>query len=170
MTIKTFWTIVLKIIGLIFLLNSLSVISNSVFSSYITVRQTGGNTSTIFILILPTAFVFLFLIFLFLFKAHWLVKVLRLEKGFGEERLELNMTFTKVINIGIIIISGIILANSVPQFCYQLFNLIRDKIPFGENKDFGYLIIDTVKIIIATAFLLNSKAVTAIISKSTRNS
>ncbi|WP_316785255.1 hypothetical protein [Pedobacter frigiditerrae] len=169
MRIKTFWIIVIKIIGLVFLLNSLSVISNSIFTSYLTVRQAGGETSTVFILILPTALVFLFLIFLFLFKAHWLVRILKLEKDFNEDRIELNMTYTKVINIAIIVISGVILANSIPQLCYQIFNLIRDKIPFGENQDFGFLIIDTVKIIVATGFMLNSKTITALISKSTHH-
>ncbi len=169
MRIKTFWIIVIKIIGLVFLLNSLSVIINAIFSSYISLKRMGGETSTIFIIVLPTAVFFLFLIFLFLFKANWLVKAFRLENGFDEERLELNMTFSKVINIAIIIISGVILANSIPQFCYQLFNMVRDKIPFGENQDFGYLIIDIVKIIIATAFMFNSKTMTALICKSTRN-
>lgn len=106
MSLKTFWTILIKILGIWLILESLSVLSSAFwaipwdtpFAEYIL---------AIIVIIILTLAIYGIILWLFVFKSSWLIDKLRLDKGFTEEKIDLNVQRSTVLTIAVIVIGGI---------------------------------------------------------------
>jgi len=128
MTIKTFWIIFLKILGLWFVFLGLSIIvptlSMIIYSS-LNDRAPGFEKLLLAIVIVLVAVVIFILIFwLLVFKSVWLVEKLKLSKGFTDERLELTMHWSTILTIASIVIGGVIFIDSFPLVIKQSISFI----------------------------------------------
>jgi hypothetical protein len=97
MTIKTFWLIFLKILGIYLIMSSITVIPQFVFSLF-SANQTDSSVNFlggIGILIL-TILIYLFILNIFVYRPSWLINKLSLEKSFEEERIDLNIQYPVV--------------------------------------------------------------------------
>jgi len=69
------------------------------------------------------------LFWILIFKADKLVDLLKLEKGFSDERIELgNIKSQDIIKIGVFIIGGLLIIKSVPLLLNQLFGSFKGEI------------------------------------------
>lgn len=115
-----------------------------------------------------TLLIYLLILRLFVFKTSWLIDKLHLEKGFKEERIDLNISQTTVLTIATIVVGALIFVNSFPTLCQQTFIFLRDKKMFSESQNSGWIIFHSVKTIIGYLLMTNSKIIVRFIDKQSK--
>ena len=170
MTIRTFWTIFIKILGIWLVLDSVTVIPQFISTLfYADPIDTGQGFALSILLLLLTIGVYLFILRLFVFKTAWLIDKLHLDKGFDEEKIDLNVQLSTVLTVTTIVIGGLMFVDSLPQLCKQIFVFYQQKSIFIENPSSGWLIFHFVKTIFSYLIMTNSKLVVTFIDKQTSN-
>lgn len=168
MTIRTFWTIFIKILGIWLVLDSVTVIpqffSTLVFNDPNDTTQSFALTAAILLL---TIGIYIFILRLFVFNTAWLIDKLHLDKGFDEEKIDLNIQLSTVLTVATIVIGGLMLVDSLPQLCKQIFVFFQQKNIFRESPTSGWIIFHLVKTILGYLLMTNSKQVVAFIDKQT---
>ncbi|SRR5690554_3912352 len=167
MLIKTFWKLLIKIIGLWFLLSCISIIPQFL-SAF---QFTNGTLDTeVLILIWLSLFgiiiIYVLLIRLFLFKTDWIIEKLKLENNFTEERIDVNIKSSTILTISIIVIGGLILVESIPSFFSLLFDFFQQRVLFEKYHEASWLIFHFIKIIIGYLLMTKVKSITNYIEKS----
>ncbi|MBK7389082.1 MAG: hypothetical protein IPI23_08430 [Bacteroidetes bacterium] len=166
MTIRTFWTIFIKILGIWLVLDSVTVIPQFISSLfYPDPYDTGLGLPLSIAVLLLTIGVYLFILRLFVFKTAWLIDKLHLEKGFDEEKIVLNVQLTTVLTVTTIVIGGLMFVDSLPALCKEIFVFLQQKNIFRENPESGWIIFHLVKTILSYLLMTNSKQVVAFINK-----
>ena len=168
MTIRTFWTIFIKILGIWLVLDSVTVIPQFISTLFYTdPNDTGQGFALSIALLLLTIGVYLFILRLFVFKTAWLIDKLHLDKGFDEEKIDLNVQLSTVLTVTTIVIGGLMFVDSLPQLCKQTFVFFQQKNMFRESPTSGWIIFHLVKTILGYLLMTNSKQVVAFIDKQT---
>jgi len=165
MKVRTFWLILLKIIGLFLVLNGVNVIIYSFNTVHFSIVSGDSIEPIIWIspFIILTVVVYLFILWLFLFKTSWLVDKLHLEKNFEEDIIEINVSLSNILSISIIVIGGIIFIESLPQLCNQIFSFFQQKSLFMESPTAGWIILYFSKATLGYLLMTNSKQITTFI-------
>lgn len=166
MLIKTFWKILVKIIGLWLLFSCISIIPQF-FSS---LSFTNGNLNIeslmlLWLMLFGSIIIYILIIRLFLFKTDWIVEKLKLENNFTEDRIDLNIKSATVVTIAIIVMGGLILVESLPSFCARLFDFYQQKSLLKDYPETSWLIYYFIKIVIGYLLLTNGKNLTKYIEK-----
>ncbi|MEI7420538.1 MAG: hypothetical protein WCK18_00530 [Prolixibacteraceae bacterium] len=163
MTIKTFWTIFLKILGLWFLFVSLSAIAtlfSFLFIAFQNVNSPGIEKFLLaFSFILLCAGFFIFILWLLVFKTAWVIEKFKLTKDFSEEKLELNMEWSTIMTIATIVIGGIIFIDSIPLLCKQLYSFFQKGTFFKDTQESIWIIFYFVKALLGYLLMTNSRYV-----------
>lgn len=172
MTIKTFWTITIKMLGIWLGLGFLTVIPQ--FISALTYFGANRNDNLFAIgyviaLFLLTIGIYVVILRLFVFKTAWLINKLHLEKGFVEEKIELSIPHSTVLTIALIVIGGIVFVDSLPQLCKQTFVFIQQDIRLGESPITGWIIFYFAKTILGYLLMTNSQFVVRFINTKNPN-
>ena len=112
MTKRDFFILMIKLFGLFSLVTSIfSVIPSNISFALMEL----DIVSIIWILIAATAIGGLFV--LLVFKAEKVVQMLKLDKGFDDNRIELgNLKSTDIVKIGAFIIGGLLILDNIPAF------------------------------------------------------
>lgn len=170
MTIKTFWTIIIKFLGLWLVMNSLQVILQFI-SGLIFLKE---NTDTIEIIyslfvLLLTIGLYAIILWLFVFKSNWIIEKLHLDKGFYEEKIDFKISSKTMLTISIIIFSSLLLAESIPNFCKQVFMFFQQKNIFRQSPSAGTMIYYFIEIIIGYVLIRNSKFLASFIDKKSKD-
>ena len=164
MKIKTFWLVLLKIIGIFLVLKGVSTVILSLNSIFM-INSYDGLIWEVLITIILVIVIYFLILWLFVFKTSWLVEKLRLEKGFEEEKIELNTQLSNLIPIAIIVIGGIILINSLPNLCKEISTFLQSKYAWKHSPATGWIILYTVETLIGCLFITKSKQLTAFINR-----
>lgn len=166
MTIRTFWTILLKMLGLYLVFDSAAVVLQMLNFIITPTFVAPGNIDFISmgIYLLGVA-LYILLLWLFLFKTTWLIDKLHLDKGFTEEKLELTLAHSSVLTIAVIVIGGLMLVDSLPQLCRETFNFFQSQNVFREEPETTYLIFHAVKTVLGYLLMTNSKRIVSFINK-----
>ena len=156
MTPRQFFNIVLKIFGLFFLREILNSIPQLISANLMLFRPE-DFTEGLFIF-LGSLFILAFYIALtyhLIFKTPFLIDKLKLDKDFNDQIFDLKIPRQEVLTISLIIIAGIILINQIPYLVKELFEVMQTrKLSLGMTKtDYSYIIISTVKIVIAALLI-----------------
>src|ERR1035437_4723471 len=91
MSVRNFWTIFLKVLGIWLVINGVTTIIQFVTSFFSVIAGNNNEARTIIyyvLLLIVTIGIYLFILWLFVFKTSWLIDKLHLEKGFKEDRIE----------------------------------------------------------------------------------
>lgn len=157
MQIRTFWTLLLKLLGLWFLL-SCAYILPQFFSLFYYADGSFDLTEWLvpFGIIAATTVIIYSIVRLFLFKTAWLINTLKLDKSFPEERLDLNIKSAVVLRIAVIIVGGLIFVDTLPVLCQELFQFFQQKMILREYPETGWLIFNFVKILVGYLLMTNS--------------
>lgn len=166
MLINTFWKIIIKIIGLWLLFSCISIIPQF----FSTLSFSNGSLDfqsllAIWLMLFGAIVLYILIIRLFLFKAEWIVDKLKLEKNFNEERINLEIKSSTILTIAIIVIGGLTIIESVPDFCSGLFNFLQQKMLFKDYPDSHWLVFHFIKIIIGYLLMTNGKRLAGYIEK-----
>jgi hypothetical protein len=135
MTIRTFWNIFLKIWGLKLISNCISVVSLLRYysSTEVNVAQAIFVSALGFIVY---ASILLFLVF----KSNWIIDTLRLDKGFTEEKIEININGINVLRIGIIVVGGFLISEAIPWVSTEIVTLFEADSLMQRGKLLPHLI------------------------------
>lgn len=152
MSPRSFFLIVLKILGLYFLKNTLGVIVQFVTTILFIFRENSSDQDYIILVVsLLSATCYLLLTYLLIVKTGKLIDALQLEKGFTEHHFAFNWKPNTILTITAIIIGGLLLTIEIPNLIKQIYfyfqyNSLENYI---ENKtNITNLIGSSVKIII----------------------
>ena len=172
MTIRTFWNILLKILGIYLVVQGVGVIMQ--FLSVFTMVTTAEESVYYIAITLGTLILYFFVLWLFVFKTSWLIDKLDLEIGFEEEeRIELKGDFQAVMSIAIIVIGGIMLADALPLLCKYIYSFYQNKkmlCTTSENPVTSWIILCIAKAILGYLLMTNSKPIVAFISRKSAKS
>ncbi|MEI7830343.1 MAG: hypothetical protein WCI31_11265 [Prolixibacteraceae bacterium] len=169
MTIKTFWTILLKILGLWFLFVGLATIVQ--FSSIIFFASQSGNSPDIEKVLLAigivmlAAAIFVLILWLLIFKSAWIIEKLKLTKGFTEERLELTMEWSTILTIATIVVGGVIFSDSFPLIFKQTLAFIQHGKSLSNSQESIWILFYLVKTILGYLLMTNSRFVVNFIGR-----
>lgn len=116
------------------------------------------------------------LIILLIFKPDFIIRILKLDKGFDEERIDFsNFNISNLLKLAIVIIGGILLIKSIPSFLTNLFFAFRSSLGngsgnsslfhFGSINDYMRLGTSFLNIIIGWLLLANYDALSCILKK-----
>ncbi len=159
MTIRTFWTLFLKILGIWLVLSGLTVITQ--FISFFTFFGSHHNDNIwgvvyVSILLLVTIGAYFLVLKIFVFNSNWIIDKLKLDKGFQEDTIDLNISLRTVLTITIIVIGGLIFVDALPMLCKQIFSSFQQKEVFREDPQFSWVIFYFVKVTIGYLMMTNS--------------
>lgn len=168
MTIRTFWTIFLKILGIYLVVDSLTIIPQFL-SGFAFAFIRGDHEDNLIGLLLTVSLVILtiviyfFILKLFVYKTAWLIDKLHLDKGFTEEKFEITMHRSIILKLAIIVIGGLMFIDALPLFCNQIFTYFQQTNNsglFGSNHTSAYVILYFIKGIIGYLMMTNSSYIT----------
>jgi hypothetical protein len=165
MTIRTFWTIFIKILGISLLIEGIAFIPQ--FMSMLTFVDVMDMKSSIYsgMVLLTVVVLYLLILRLFFFRPHWLIDKLKLDSGFTEDKIGLNFQPSKILAIGITIIAALMLIDSLPQLCKHAFIFYQQRNLLSESPTTGWLILELVKTFIGVFLITNSRKIAIFIDK-----
>jgi len=166
MLLNTLWKIIIKSIGLWLLINSIWVIPQ--FSStlyFIEGEINWENLTLVWLMSSTTLIIYILVIRLFLFKTEWVVKILRLDKNFTEEKIGLDIPSKTVLSITVTIIGAIWFLMSFPNLISSIFDFLRQKELIYNYNEIGMLIYFFIATISGYLIMTNSKFVANYILK-----
>lgn len=167
MTIRTFWHLILKTIGIWLFIQGLLSLPMMI---YTVIHVLGDPFSSsisgveIIYVIFAIAFYLLILQFLIL-KSQWTIDFLKLEKGFEETRLDLTIPYSKLLRIVIILIGGIVFIGAIPSLVEDLYLFITGNLPFSQSPKALSLIVGAAQAIVGFLVMNNSDVVQRYINK-----
>ncbi len=172
MTIRTFWTLFLKILGIWLILSGLTVIPQFISAFTFFGNQHDNNilgVIYVIVILLLTVGLYFIVLKLFVFNSNWIIDKLNLDKGFPTETIDLNISLRTVLTIATIVVGGLIFVDSLPMLCKQIFIFIQHKTVFREDPQFSWIIFYSVKTFIGYLLMTNSKYVIDYIHKKTES-
>jgi len=166
MSIKTFWTILIKILGLLLIFGALTIVPQWFYSIYSAYQTHDFDSFIMLIFILLIVLFVYFIVFKFcIYKSSWIIEKLKLDKGFEDKKIELNSKGNRIISIAIIVIGGLMFVESIPILFKQIFVFFQQESLFKDYPGSGWMIFNFVKVIIGYLLMTNSFRIANMIEK-----
>jgi hypothetical protein len=168
MTPRTFWAILIKIMGVYTVLESLFAIPQFLITiNYFFTSSTSHEGSPVILYMICyltiTICIYVLVIRYAIFKTDWVIDKLKLDTGYEDERLEFNIHRSTLLKIVIMVTGGWLLIDNFPALCNQLLNYFkrRDEYEgaFRPNPASGYIIIYSLKTVIGYFMLTCSRMI-----------
>lgn len=120
MTPGSLFNIILKVLGLFFIRDFLTIIPQFLSVISLFLNFSDGAISPFVASILSVA-VYGYIAYVLIFKTGWVIEKLKLDEGFTEEFFPLNIHRSTVLNIAVITIGGLMVISAIPVLLRQLF-------------------------------------------------
>lgn len=127
MTIRTLFNVILKIFGLLFIKD---IAVTLLQMSSIGLSWAILGTSNVFWSLGISVCILIaygFVAFYLIFRSNVIIDILKLDKGFDQETIPLNIHRSTILSIAIIIIGGLLVVNGIPDLCRQLFAYFQQR-------------------------------------------
>lgn len=168
MTIRTFWHLIIKTIGIWIVIHGIMSLPELVIQFLVVYNAPYGTYAVIafqlLFLVVPILFYILVLRFLVL-KTQSIINVLKLEKGFEETRIDITLPYDKVLRIIIILIGGIVFITAIPSLVENLYSFITEDRPFNASPRATSLIVGVIQSISGFLIMTNSDIVQRYINR-----
>lgn len=165
MTPKSFFTIILKLIGLYVIISNLASIPQYV-STFLMFQSEGYSNFALILIALLVICVLYEIYYLTIVKTDWVIEKLSLDKHFSEEKFDLNIHRSTIMNIALIIIGGLLFVESLPILLSQVFTYIRETEAPREQSYTGFwVLVYLAKPVLGFFLVTNSQTVTNFIEK-----
>ncbi len=168
MTQRSLFNIILKILGIFFIKDILAIIMQLLS---VILFMTKADTVVEAIWTLATTIIILLLYGLFsyflIFKSNWVIDKLKLDKGFDQDIIPLNIHRSTILSISIIVIGGLIVADEIPNLCRHLFSYYQEKrmTAGATHPDISYSVLAGAKIIIGLLLIGNQRQIVNFIER-----
>lgn len=175
MTPRSLFAVIIKIIGIYLVIGGIVAIPQMLTAFHSFSSQVGEADSkdvfSIALFLIITAAIYISIMRYCLFRTEWLIDKLHLDKGFAEERLELNIHRSTVLQIAVIVIGCIMVIDNLPLFCREAFVYFQMSMPnigFKENPSSKFIVIDFAKCFIGLFLMTSSRLVVNFIERKRR--
>jgi hypothetical protein len=170
MSPRTLWNIVLKVFGLYIFLQLLFLIPQlfTIASLLFTKSDYGADAPAEIAAIFFNTSVYLFMFIAFIFRTDWLINALRLNKGIAEEKLELNIHRSTVLQIATIIAGIVLLGVNLPILLKELFTYYQEMNMvegFRRYSGGGWIIFHLVEVFISFFMITSSRLIVNFIER-----
>ena len=169
MTPRTLFAIIIKTIALYLLIGSFVAIPQFINSMLFLFQPTGMNPNVLNDLMIPLIFLlliaglYLICFRLCFYRTDWIISKLRLDQGFDDEIIGINLHRSTLLKIIITVTGALIIADSLPLvFKYLIFYFQDSKINYQNSakvSSTGWLIYYFVKFMFGFFFLTCSRIV-----------
>jgi hypothetical protein len=162
MTPRTLFNIILKILGIFFIKDILTILPQLLSTIlYLTKVDTVGEAIWTLITTMLILLVYVFISYFLIFKSDLIIDKLKLDTGFDQETIPLNIHRSTILSISIIVIGGLILADEIPNLCRQLFAYFQEKrMTYGQtNPNISYSVLAGAKIVIGLLLIGNQRQI-----------
>jgi hypothetical protein len=167
MTPKSLFNIILKIVGIFFIINIIEIAGELISTiAFMSSPDSFDPKSNIFIFSgsIVILAIYIFITYQLLFNTKNILNKLKLDRGFTEEQFSFNISEGSILRIALIVIAGVILINEIPNFCNAVYQYIQQKIiqsHSGTKPSVSYLILHGVKIVLALLILGERRRIAA---------
>jgi hypothetical protein len=172
MTLRTLFNIILKILGIFFIKDFLAIIPQVISSFFfITNSDTGGEGVWVLASVLLFLFLYGAISYYLIFKTDLIIDKLKLDKGFDNDTISLNIHRATILSISIMVIGGLLFVDEFPNFCQQLFSYFQERrMSFGLNKPtISHVVISGIKITIAFFLMSEQRLIVNVIERRRKN-
>ena len=115
--------------------------------------------------VLLTVGIYIYILTIFVFKTSWFIDKLKLDKGFADERLDLNIHRSTVLSVAVIVIGGVLFLDSLPLFLRLFFKEIQQHNITGEQFESEWVIFYFVKTMLGYIVMIKNKEIVRRIDK-----
>ena len=170
MKIRTFWIIFIRTLGLGISFWSINVLMNFLSTLFLIANEK-DSLGFYNILLLSIFLIGLYVIIIktLIFNTTWVIDQLHLDKGFEEEKLDLNISKSTVLSIVIIVIGGVVFIDCFPQLCSDIYLFFQDKLIFSNHPQTTKILTNLIKTFLAHLLITKSNTIVAFIDKKTVN-
>jgi hypothetical protein len=162
MTTRSLFNIILKILGIFFIKDILATVPQMLsIVLYLTKSDTLGEAIWTLATTILVLLVYILVSYYLIFKSDLIIDKLKLDKGFDQETIPLNIHRSTILSISIIVIGGLLIADEIPNLCRQLFAYFQEKrMTYGQtNPSISYSVVAGVKIIIGLLLIGNQRQI-----------
>ena len=177
MTQRSLFAIIIKIIGLYLIISAVILIPQLIATLFAFVGQINYNDAKeVLIMVLFVCFaagIYILILRYCLFKTEWLIDKLHLDKGFSEEKIELNIHRSTVLKIAVIVIGAILIVDYLPILCKDVFaywQFTGFNKGFKDNPVSKGIILDVAKIFIGFFLMTCSRLIVNFIERKRKGS
>ena len=153
MTPRTLWTVILKIFGIYFLIQTFYPVTQLFAAMIVFATQQNTEVLQSMAYLFFSVGLYLMMIYISLFKTDLVINKLKLDTAIDEEKIEINIHRSSILTI-VILLSGILMfADSAPMLLkelYSYFAVINDYVHFKNYPRAGMIIVEFLK----TAFAI----------------
>jgi len=174
MTPKSFWIIIVRLLGLWLLIELLTVVQNLVdviyFFNTSGAEATSSHEIILQIIMYGINAVLILLLFYFLvFRTVFVVRILKLDSALQEVAFPVNLNYYSLIYISIFITAGLMIVNDIPVLCTSIVGNYRVKqvVTGADVNDIRNLVTSSVRIIIGLLLVFCNKAIAKYIDNET---
>jgi len=126
MSPRSLFTIIIKIIGIYLIIEAIIFLPTFIAPMYQYIQDMSRTPqkdllTAVFYVLLALG-VYLLILRYCLFKTDWLIDKLHLDRGFTEEKFEINIHRSTVLKIAVIVIGSLMIIDSLPLLCKQAFS------------------------------------------------
>ncbi|HTD99263.1 MAG TPA: hypothetical protein VK668_08235 [Mucilaginibacter sp.] len=163
MTPRSFWIILIRIIGIYIIFQSLYLIVPFVTGVFYIVKSDTESSfmESVLGLIIVAGLYFLVIRYC-IFRTESIIDKLQLDKGFTEEKFGIKIHRSTVLKIAIIVIGASMIMDALPMFCkyvYTYFQLNGTNKSFTDYPASGWLVFYFVKLFIGLFMMTSSRLV-----------
>ena len=160
MTPRSLWTILIKVFGLFVLAESLTLFPSLVNMAHSVSTFSGEVDYTAYSSVIIGIGIYVATVWLTLFKSDLIIDKLSLDQHFKEEKLDINLKASTVIQIAIILFGGLMVLDSLPSFFRHAFEVYQQKMVFRQSPTFEWLLYHFVVIVFGYLLITNSGRLT----------
>lgn len=165
-----------KIFGLFLIWQSVVLITQFI-ATFTYIGSLGREQSAAWIIFVTLFFYALIVVVYFLimryciFKTDWVVEKLHLDRGFTEEKFDLNIHYSTILMVVTMVTGGFMLIDGLPQLCYRIFSYAQrsDQYKnFTDNPASPWLVLDIFKVVLGYLMLTESKMIVGVIQRKSK--
>ena len=172
MTLRSLFNIMLKIVG-IYLIKDILGSFSQIFSvllyypDYESPKESGYN---LLITIAPFLAYGLFS-FVLIFKTNWIISVLRLDRNFGNEKINLNFHRSTILGIVIIVVGGLQIIESLPEFFRLAWFYFQERKIYHTmaKPDVSFMLLAAIKVAIGFYLIIFNRSLVNFIEVRRKN-
>jgi len=168
MKIRTLWNIILKTIGIWFIISLLYIVPSIFTGLAIFLSERYYDTTYIIICILIAGF-FIATIRLLIFRTDIIIDKLKLEKGFTEESINLNINTSQIISLASIIIGAITIIENLPSFCSEIITFLQYNELLPGHTNTKQIVYSAIKTFIGYLLITNHNKIALLINRQKAN-
>ena len=167
MTPRSFWAIMIKILGIYIVIQSLIAIPQFLGLVYgLSTQSAEPDSGKIFIIeiVYYIAVIALYgtVLGFCLFKTEFIIDKLKLDQGFSDERFEFNIHRSIILKISVMVVGALLMIDGIPLLIQNTFTAFQKSNTYGgfwKNPSSPYLCIELARVFIGYFLLTCSRMI-----------